>query len=136
MKPFSNKVNVLLLIITIGLLLYILTYLATILSRVAVMSGPIYPLYITIRFLASLIVSLVVLLILRAKLESNKLIAGYFYRMKIDFIKNEISNPSGLSNQMILAGFLNRRINYYRYGIRQKKIEVRSNAKLGSRNWY
>ncbi len=56
--------------------------------------------------------------------------------MKIDFIKNEISNQSGLSIQRILDGFLDRRVNCYRYEVRHMKIEVRSKAKLGSRTRY
>ena len=72
MKPFSNKFNVTLLIITIALLAYFLVDLATVLSGIAVISGPIYPLYITIGFLAFLIVSLVILIILRVKLDTNK----------------------------------------------------------------
>ena len=78
MKPFSNKFNVTLLIIAIGLLAYFLIDLATILSGVAIISGPIFPLYITIGILAFLIVSLVILIILRAKWESNKVKAGRF----------------------------------------------------------
>jgi hypothetical protein len=78
MKPLSNKFNVTLLIIAIGLLAYFLVDLATILSGVAIISGPIYPLYITIGILAFLIVSLVILIILRAKWESNKVKAGGF----------------------------------------------------------
>ena len=78
MKQISNRVNVTLLIIAIGLLAYFLIDLATILSGVAVISGPVYPLYITIGFLAFLIVSLIILIILRAKWETNKVNAGGF----------------------------------------------------------
>lgn len=65
MKPFSNKFNVLLLIIAIGLLVYFLIDLATILSGVAIISGPIYPLYLSIGILVFIIISLVVLIIWR-----------------------------------------------------------------------
>ena len=69
MKPLSNKFNVLLLVIAIGLLLYFLIDLATILSGVAIITGPIYPLYLTIGFLVFIIASLVLLIVLRAKSE-------------------------------------------------------------------
>ena len=78
MKPFSNKFNVTLLIIAIGLLAYFLIDLAIILSGVAIISGPIYPLYITIGILVFLVISLVILIIMRAKWESNKVKAGEF----------------------------------------------------------
>ena len=48
MKPFSNKVNIPLLIIAVGLLRYFLIDLATILNGIAVISSPVYPLYISI----------------------------------------------------------------------------------------
>jgi membrane protein implicated in regulation of membrane protease activity len=65
MRPFSNKFNVLLLIIAIGLLVYFLIDLATILSGVAIISGPIYPLYLSIGILVFIIISLVVLILWR-----------------------------------------------------------------------
>lgn len=65
MKPLSNKFNVLLLVIAIGLLLYFLIDLATILSGAAIISGPIYPLYLSIGILVFIIISLVVLIIWR-----------------------------------------------------------------------
>ena len=69
MKPLSNKFNVLLLVVAIGLLVYFLIDLATILSGVAIIIGPIYPLYLTIGFLVFIIASLVILIVLRAKSE-------------------------------------------------------------------
>ena len=48
MRPFSNKINISLLIITIALLTYYLVALITILSGKAILVGPIYPLYISI----------------------------------------------------------------------------------------
>ena len=78
MKPLSNKFNVLLLVVAIGLLVYFLIDLATILSGVAIIIGPIYPLYLTIGFLVFIIASLVILIILRAKWESNKVRAEGF----------------------------------------------------------
>lgn len=71
MKPLSNKFNVLLLIVAIGLLVYFLIDLATILSGVAIITGPIYPLYLTIGFFVFVIVSLVILIIMRVKWESQ-----------------------------------------------------------------
>ena len=65
MKPFSNKFSVLLLIIAIGLLVYFLIDLATILSGVAIISGPIYPLYLTNGIIVLVIISLVALIIRR-----------------------------------------------------------------------
>ena len=78
MKPLSNKFNVLLLVVAIGLLVYFLIDLATILSGVAIIIGPIYPLYLTIGFLVFIIVSLVILILLRTKRENNKVRAGGF----------------------------------------------------------
>ena len=78
MKPLSNKFNVLLLVVAIGLLVYFLIDLATILSGVAIIIGPIYPLYLTIGFLVFIVASLVILIILRAKWESNKVRAEGF----------------------------------------------------------
>ncbi len=78
MKPVSNKVNIPILIVAAGLLAYFLIDLATALSGVAVISGPIYPLYITIGILVFLIVSLAILIILRAKWESKIVNAGRF----------------------------------------------------------
>lgn len=72
MKPPSNKFNVILLIVAIGLLVYFLIDLATILSGVAIITGPIYPLYLTIGFLVFIIVSLVILIVLRTKWETNR----------------------------------------------------------------
>ena len=48
MRPFSNIINISLLIITIALLTYYLVALITILSGKAILVGPIYPLYISI----------------------------------------------------------------------------------------
>ena len=48
MKPFSNTVNIPLLIIAIGVLAYFLIDLETIVRGIAVITGPIYPLYISI----------------------------------------------------------------------------------------
>lgn len=48
MKALSNKINIPLLIGAVGLLVYFLIDLATILSGRAVLVGPIYPLYISI----------------------------------------------------------------------------------------
>ncbi len=48
MRPFSNKINISLLIIAIALLTYYLIALITILSGKAILVGPIYPLYISI----------------------------------------------------------------------------------------
>ena len=73
MKPLSNKVNITLLIIAIGLLAYFLIDLATILSGIAIINGPIYPLYLTIGFLVFVIVSLVVLIILRRSMDDRKI---------------------------------------------------------------
>ena len=78
MKPFSNKFNVLLLIIAIGLLVYFLIDLATILSGVAIISGPIYPLYISIGISALTVLSFVTSIRARIKWESNKVKAGRF----------------------------------------------------------
>ena len=78
MKQISNRVNVTLLIIAIGLLAYFLIDLATILSGVAIVSGTIYPLYITIGFLVFLVVSLAILIILKAHWETNKVNARRF----------------------------------------------------------
>ena len=72
MKPFSNKFNVTLLIIAIGLIAYFLIDLVTVLSGIAVISGPIYPLYITVGILILIIVSLAISIILRAKRESRQ----------------------------------------------------------------
>jgi membrane protein implicated in regulation of membrane protease activity len=72
MKPFPNKVNIRLLIIAIGSLAYFLIALYTFLSGAAIISGPIYPLYITIGILTLVIVSLVVLIIWRTR-RNNRL---------------------------------------------------------------
>jgi hypothetical protein len=72
MKPFSNKFNVTLLIIAIGLIAYFLIDLVTVLSGIAVISGPIYPLYITVGILILIIVSLAISIILRAKRKSRQ----------------------------------------------------------------
>ena len=72
MKPFPNKVNIRLLIIAIGSLAYFLIALYTFLSGAAIISGAIYPLYITIGILTLVIVSLVVLIIWRTR-RNNRL---------------------------------------------------------------
>ena len=48
MRPFSNKINISLLIIAIAFLTYYLVTLITILSGKAILVGPIYPLYISV----------------------------------------------------------------------------------------
>jgi hypothetical protein len=78
MNPISNKVNIPILIVAAGLLAYFHIDLATVLIGGAVISGPIYPLYITIGILVFLIVSIAILIILRAKWESNKVNTGRF----------------------------------------------------------
>ncbi|MCL4479944.1 MAG: hypothetical protein M1113_00435 [Candidatus Thermoplasmatota archaeon] len=74
MKPFSfsNKVNNTLLFVPAGLLAYFLMELTTILNGAAIISGPIYPLYITVGILILIIVSLAISIILRAKRESRQ----------------------------------------------------------------
>ncbi len=78
MKSISNKVTIPLLIIAIGLLAYFLFDLATILSGIAIISGPIYPLYIYIGISALTVLSFVTSIRARIKWESKKLIAGRF----------------------------------------------------------
>ena len=78
MKPFSNKFNVTLLIIAIGLLAYFLIDLVTVLSGIAVISGPIYPLYISIGISALTVLSFVTLIRARVKWEINKVNARRF----------------------------------------------------------
>ena len=78
MKPFSNKVNIPLLIIAVGLLGYFLVDLATILSGIAVISGPVYPLYISIGVSALGVMSFVSSTMAMIKWERNKVNAGRF----------------------------------------------------------
>ena len=59
---------------------------------------------------------------------------GDFYRMKIDLIKNGISNSSELSNQRIYKGSLYKSLICYKHGTRHMIIEVRNNENLISRN--
>ena len=73
MNRLSNKFNVVLLIVTMGLLVYFLIDLATILSGVAIITGTIYPLYLTIGFLVFVILALVFLIIKGRKLKIKKL---------------------------------------------------------------
>jgi len=69
MKPFSNKVNIPLLIIAVGLLVYFLIALLTILTGVAQLVGPIYPLYISIGILIIVILGIVSSIRARLKWE-------------------------------------------------------------------
>ena len=72
MKPFSNRVNIPLLIVAVGLLAYFPIDLVTVLSGIAVFSGPIYPLYISIGISALTVLSIVTSIRTRIKWESNK----------------------------------------------------------------
>ena len=78
MKPFSKRDNILLLIIAVGLLGYFLVDLATIQSGIAVISGPVYPLYISIGVSALGVMSFVFSTRARIKWARNKVNAGRF----------------------------------------------------------
>ena len=78
MKPLSNKLNVMLLIIAIVLLAYFLIDFATILSGAAIISCPIYTLYITIGTVVLVIVSLAVLILLNIRWGSSNVNARRF----------------------------------------------------------
>lgn len=78
MKPFSNKINIPLLIIAIGLLGYFIIALTTILTGVAQLVGPIYPLYISIGVLILSILGIVASINARGKWERNHVNAGRF----------------------------------------------------------
>ena len=69
MKPFSNKINIPLLIIAIGLLGYFIIALTTILTGVAQLVGPIYPLYISIGVLILSVLGIVASINARGKWE-------------------------------------------------------------------
>ena len=135
MKSLSNRVSVLLLIIAIGLLVYFLIALSTILSGVAIISGPIHPPYLSIEILVFVIISLVVLIIWRTKWESKKVNPGDFYKIKMGLI-NGINNSSELTTQRILNGSLYKSLIRYKYETKLIIIEVRSNGNLISRNRY
>lgn len=72
MKPVSNKVNVPLLIGAVGLLAYFLIDLAAITSGIAIVSGPVYPLYLSIGFLILIVLGLAFSIKARIEWESNK----------------------------------------------------------------
>lgn len=78
MKPFSNKINIPLLVIAIGLLGYFIIALTTILTGVAQLVGPIYPLYISIGVLILSILGIVASIYARGKWERNHVNAGRF----------------------------------------------------------
>jgi hypothetical protein len=78
LKPFSNKINIPLLIIAIGLLGYFIIALTTILTGVAQLVGPIYPLYISIGVLILSILGIVASINARGKWERNHVNAGRF----------------------------------------------------------
>ena len=72
MKPFSNRVNIPLLIVAIGLLAYFLIDLATVLSGITVISVLIYPLYISIGISTLTVLSFITSIRARIKWEINK----------------------------------------------------------------
>ncbi len=69
MKPFSYKVNIPLIIIAVGLLVYYLIALFTILTGMAQLVGPIYPLYVSIGVLILVIFGIVSSIRARVKWE-------------------------------------------------------------------
>ena len=69
MKPFSYKVNIQLIIIAVGLLVYYLIALFTILTGMAQLVGPIYPLYVSIGVLILVIFGIVSSIRARVKWE-------------------------------------------------------------------
>ncbi len=71
MRPFSNKINISLLIIAIALLTYYLIALITILSGKAIMVGPIYPLYISIGVIILSILGILTSIRARNRWERN-----------------------------------------------------------------
>jgi hypothetical protein len=71
MKPFSNKINIPLLVIAIGLLGYFIIALTTILTGVAQLVGPVYPLYISIGILILSILGIIASINARGKWERN-----------------------------------------------------------------
>ena len=76
MKPFSNKINIPLLVIAIGLLGYFIIALMTILTGVAQLVGPIYPLYISLGVLILSILGIISSIYARGKWERNHVKAG------------------------------------------------------------
>lgn len=76
MKPFSNKITIPLLVIAIGLLGYFIIALTTILTGIAQLVGPIYPLYISIGILILSILGIIASINARGKWERNHVKAG------------------------------------------------------------
>ncbi len=71
MKPFSNTVNIPLLIIATGVLAYFLIDLETIVRGIAVITGPIYPLYISIGVSVLTIMLIISSILARIKWERD-----------------------------------------------------------------
>lgn len=78
MKPFSNKVTVPLLIIAIGVSVYFLIDLVAILTGIVVLSGPIYPLYISLGISVLTVFAFASSIRARIKWERNKVNARRF----------------------------------------------------------
>jgi hypothetical protein len=78
MKPLSNKVTIPILIAAVELLCYFLFDLAVIAGGIAIISGPVYPLYLSIGFSILLVLGLVFSIKARIEWESKKVNAGRF----------------------------------------------------------
>lgn len=69
MKPLSNKINILFLITALVILVYFLIDLDTVVNGIAVICGPIYPLYISIDVTVLAIILIVSSILVRIKWE-------------------------------------------------------------------
>jgi len=76
MRPISNKINIPLLIIAVGLLGYFLIALYSTLVGTAVLVGPIYPIYISIGVACLAVLGFTFLIRARNKWERNAIVTG------------------------------------------------------------
>ena len=71
MRPFPNKVTIPLLMLVVGILLYFLFALYTVETGIALVVGPIYPLYVMIAALSVLAFILILSALARYRWEAK-----------------------------------------------------------------